>query len=172
MGNYYILINSANNPELCLIHWDLLDSNKLIGEDYLFMESQKDHEFRAKTLADMAKIWNDTKFIGHFENESCIRAMKEFSKALVPYNKYPRLYFDFEGFDTLTYIEFIPGMTYLKFGVYNYVNILQPYEYLQSFAETFTEKTEIEAWLNYLQKKQAFLKTLSSSDKGWYITQY
>lgn len=126
MGNYSKFITMANSPENCLIDWNKMDVSKLtqclMREQYNLPSDE-----RPKTLADMALIWDDTKFIGYFDKEY-LESLQEFCRCLIPYNNYPRIYYEYPGFDTLAFIEFIPGkQQYIDVGFFEFAHLVNPW---------------------------------------------
>lgn len=119
MGNYSWLITTRNQPENCEIDWSAMNTN-LLYRHWLLEECHKEAEdVRPHTLEQMAKRWHDTKFCGYFD-EDYIKSLQEFCLHLKPYGSYPRLYYDYEGFEQLWCLEFIPGTTTVNYSVYSY----------------------------------------------------
>lgn len=77
------------------------------------------HKEKFPTLLDVAKQFDDTKFIGYF-NSDLMNALSEFNKHLVPYGSFPRVYYDYEGNDELWCLEFIPGTYVFNLLLYNF----------------------------------------------------
>lgn len=124
MGNYSWLRASRNAPEICRINWSAMDTTKLFKHWILQDCYEAKDEERPSTLADMAKRWDDTKFCGYFTNEY-IEALGEFTRCLMPYNSFPRLYYENEGWDELWCLEFHPGTTTILISRYSYTTDLK-----------------------------------------------
>lgn len=123
MGNYSYLVGLRNNSEDCIIDWDNMNLNNLKSY-YIQNEYTKPVEERAKTLADMAKVLNDTKLCGYLDADY-IMTLEEFCKHLIPYNCHPRLYYKFEGWHEIWCFEFIPGTGIVNYGVYDYGTLFE-----------------------------------------------
>jgi hypothetical protein len=120
MGNYSWLRNMLNGADLCHIHWDKMDPTKIQGNYTLFYEyDTHDVKDRAKTLAEMAERWDDTKLYGYLTNEHNI-ALKEFCRCLEPVNFFPRLYYEYEGWDRLVCFEFHPGTETILIAIFDF----------------------------------------------------
>ena len=116
MGNYSLLYTMLNSPEKCLIDWSKADTTKL----YKLASLKRMHiENRPTTLKDVADCWNDTKFIGYLDKDN-IDATIEFCRCLIPYGQLPRLYYEFEGCDTICCFEFHPGTTTVMYAATYY----------------------------------------------------
>lgn len=113
MGNYSWLRKMINNPDGCRINWEKANTQKLFKKwfmEHCFLMDNTQKTQRPTTLADMAKLWDNTKFIQYFDN-NYIESLQEFSRILEPCNAFPRLYYEFEGYDELYCLEFHPGTT-------------------------------------------------------------
>jgi hypothetical protein len=171
MGNYSWLVTTRNNAEGCKIDWDSMDTNLLFKDYHLQDEYKKDKNERCKTLAEMAEIWDDTKFCSYFD-EPYIMALQEFCRHLKPCGSHPRLYYDYEGFDQLWCLEFVPGTDIINWAVYNFhkeVKDAIPYPKELEECEHYTKEIQdIEE--EYSEKMEAFRKsvmeTLPERD-GW-----
>jgi hypothetical protein len=95
------------NTEILCGHWTL-------GYAYEMEASE-----RPKTLDDMAYRWSDTKFCSYFD-DAYINALQEFCLHLKPYGCTPRLYYDVSDYEQLWCIEFVPGTTTVRIGIYDY----------------------------------------------------
>ncbi|NBR61414.1 MAG: hypothetical protein EBT86_07150, partial [Actinobacteria bacterium] len=68
MGNYSYLKKVVNNANGCRINWDKANTEKLF-KHWLMEDVYKLKDKRPETLADMAKKWDDTKFVGYLDND-------------------------------------------------------------------------------------------------------
>jgi len=164
MGNYSWLFATRNNAKGCRIDWASMNTEKLF-RSALLEETYSDSE-RPDTLEDMAQIFHDTKFCNYLD-EDYIVALGEFTRHLIPYGSFPRLYFEYEGYSAAYCFEFYPGtstimMTTLKFS--QLLRDLPPHP--EKVKENYTVDEE-EAWeLLHEAKKQDILKTLPECE-GW-----
>lgn len=156
MGNYSWLRALRNNPEGCIINWNAMNTSKLYMNYHLMCEHEKPENERAKTLADMAHIWNDTKFVGYFDKDY-ITALQEFTLHLKPYDCTPRLYYEYEGWEELWYIEFIPGTEIVNYGVCRFSSFMEDMpKHPEEYMKPYTSEDE-EQWCN---DRDAFKKAL------------
>jgi len=123
MGNYSYLKMVVNNANGCRINWDKANTAKLF-KHWLMEDVYKLKDERPETLADMAKKWDDTKFVGYLDNDY-IESLMEFCRILEPCDTFPRLYYDYEGYDQLWYLEFYPGTEKILYGIFEFTNILK-----------------------------------------------
>jgi hypothetical protein len=120
MGNYSLLRRILHSPEKCIIDWNKADTRKLYAH-YLLEDIHKNQ--RASNLAEVADIWSDTKLCGYLTIDY-ITAIQELCKCLIPYGEFPRLYYDYEGFDMLCCFVFFPGTETVMYGTIDYSNEL------------------------------------------------
>lgn len=147
------------NTDLLYKHWILEECHKMSVAE------------RPTTLADMARRWHDTKFCGYFD-EDYITALQEFCRHLVPYGSYPRIYYEYEGYDIFWCLEFIPGTDIIQSGQYRYNKEMKgapvyPKE-LEECEEYTDEIGHIEEEYNDKRRQfeDALLNTLPEKD-GW-----
>ena len=166
MGNYSWLFDTRNNAEGCLINWDAMDAEQFKNVYILDKEYNKSPAERAKTLADRARVWHDTKFIGYFD-ESYVSALEEFCRHLVPYGSYPRLYYDYEGWEELWCIEFIPGSGVVNWATYKYHHLMNDKpKHPEDISDTYTVEDET-AWCEAMDayKNKVFASIVDA--EGW-----
>lgn len=80
------------------------------------MDTDKIFKFRplkkcytvVSNLEELAKEFNETKLFG-YHTDDLMEALTELAKGLEPYNCFPRLYFEWEGANSMICYEFIPG---------------------------------------------------------------
>lgn len=122
MGTYSWFITTRNNAEGCKINWEAMDTEKI------FKSSVLKHCYhsspRPETVLEVAKQFDERKLIGYLTND-ILEALYEFSKQLIPYGCFPRLYYDYEGDDQIWCIEFVPGSKQINWFVFNYENLLE-----------------------------------------------
>jgi hypothetical protein len=167
MGNYSYFVAALNNAAACAIDWDAMDTSILYKDYHLEDEHKKPAEERAKTLADMGAVWHGSKFIGYL-NADYIAALMEFTRHLAPCGAHPRLYFEFEGYDELWVVEFVPGAGIVNIGSRRAWD-KQPADYPKHPAdkgEKYTDADE-EKWAveNETYRKAAFLRLIDAD--GW-----
>lgn len=171
MGNYSWLQELRNNPENCEIDWDSMDTNRLYKHWLLQECHMESPEKRPQNLDQMAKRWHNTKFCGYWD-EHYVIALQEFCKHLKPYGSHPRLYYDYEGYDQLWCIEFIPGTEIVNWAVYNYhkdMDDAPPYPKALEDCESYTDEiAEIEEAYNEEHNafREEILSQLPDRD-GW-----
>lgn len=171
MGNYSWLTATRNQPENCEIGWNAMDTN-LLYKEWLLEECHKETaDKRPLNLDQMANRWHDTKFCGYWDQDYIV-ALQEFCKHLKPYGSHPRLYYDYEGFDQLWCLEFIPGTDIIHWAAYSY------YEDMKAGPEYPKELEECESYTDeiamieeeYSERHNAYresiLKQLPDRD-GW-----
>lgn len=118
MGNYSYLRRMLNNPAACHINWDIMD--KIVFSHWIFTSIFKENpDERPQTLEDMANKWHNTKFYGYLDH-NYIADIKDFCRCLKPCGSFPRLYFEYEGFDLLVCLEFHPGTTNVLMSTCNF----------------------------------------------------
>jgi hypothetical protein len=140
------------NTERLFKHWSLSDAYEMEPED------------RPKTLADMAQLWHDTKFFGYLDDEY-ITALEEFCLHLKPYGSHPRLYYEYEGFEMLCSMEFVPGTTDIYTAEYDFGDDLD--EACPAYEGDGDESDASEAAYDARQLfKETFMKTLPENE-GW-----
>jgi hypothetical protein len=118
MGQYSWLIGTRNSADLCKINWAAMDTeilfkNKVLETCYT----------NCLTLAEVAKEFDDTKFMGYLDS-TCIKALIEFNRHLIPYGSFPRLYYDYEGLNQVWALEFVPGQPYIHLLMFSYNNFI------------------------------------------------
>lgn len=87
-------------------------------------ETYEMKDYRPETLADMAKIWNDTKFYGYFDTPYIV-SLCEFCRCLEPYDSFPQLYYEYEGWEQLVCLEFHAGTETIMISLFDYANELK-----------------------------------------------
>lgn len=122
MGNYSFLRATRNNPEQCIIDWDLMQTDEITHYHLVDYLSSKDD--RPKTLQEMAERWDESKFIGYM-NRDLIQSLIEFCKGLKPYGCNPRLYYEYEGMAQIWCVEFVPGTGIVNVAVYDYAPVME-----------------------------------------------
>jgi hypothetical protein len=170
MGNLSWLQKMMNSPEKCLINWEKANTDKLF-KHWLLQDTYLSEDERPKTLADMANVWNDTKFIGYLNN-SYIEALIEFNRILEPYGSFPRLYFEYEGFDELWCLEFHPGTDIILMNVFTFTQLLKKEnipkhpEEIKSYNDITTE--EYQEWDDiYNAAKDKVIENAIHLIDGW-----
>lgn len=161
-----------NQPDLCEIDWDSMLTSKLYKSWLLEHCHQEGPEKQPRTLEQMANRWHDTKFCGYWD-EGYIEALQEFCKHLKPYGSHPRLYYEYEGYDQLWCLEFIPGTGIVNWATYDYhkelKQIAPPYpEELESY-EKYTDaiaELEDEYWGKHREVREALQEKLPDRE-GW-----
>lgn len=103
MGTYSFYLTSRNNATGCKIDWKSMDTKKLFQSYTL-----KNCYMKMDNLEEVAKELNETKLFG-YHTESLMEALDEFTRHLIPYDCFPRVYYEYEGGDYLICYEFIPG---------------------------------------------------------------
>jgi hypothetical protein len=113
MGNYSYLYATSNGAKKCKIHWELCKPFKT----WLLNDLRESGTI--KTLDELGHTLTDTKLIGYLDNEY-IHDLCELSMHLECDDELstPRLYFDYEGWYELYYIEFHPSKDIVFMGVY------------------------------------------------------
>lgn len=156
MGNYSILRGTRNNANDCIINWDAMDISKLYKNFILEDEHKKPAVKRAKSLGEMAELWNSTKFVGYFDNDT-ITALCEFSRNLLQYGCRPRLYYEFEGWNQLWCLEFVPGTTIINYSIL----VLTPYlEMAPKHPELCGIKATVENETAWMKSEASFMEKL------------
>lgn len=163
MGNYSYLFATGNGAKRCKIVWSKCKPLK----QWILKELQEKN--KNMTLARFAKKLHDTKFISYLDNEY-ITDLIEINKHLELKDKKeyytPRLYFDYEGWNDLYYIEFHPGTEKIFQGVYHYFE-----EELPKFPNDATEEDEE----LYEQQRKIVIDKIHqramSDNNGWKVIQ-
>ena len=158
MGNYSWLRKMMNAPERCLINWEKADTSKLFK--HWLMEETYSSTDKPINLAEMAKIWNDTKFFGYFENDY-ITALCEFCRCLEPYDSFPQLYYEYEGFDEMVCLEFHPGTETIMVSTFCFTDELKK-ENLPPHPEEVKENVTAEEYREYNQHEEDARKRVFS----------
>jgi hypothetical protein len=98
MGNYSYL-RKIINGEKCNIIWDRANQEILLK--YWILRQAYNSDNRPTTLAELAKYFNDTKFIGYFDDDiDNIAALKELCRILEPSDGIPEIWFTFDANDS------------------------------------------------------------------------
>ena len=113
MGNYSHLYATRNGASQCRIHWDQcrpLHTYQLVGLQKIGLEM---------TLEELGHTLDDTKLIGYLEPDY-ISDLREICRHMSVTGEpcTPRLYFDYEGWSELYYLEFHPGTDVVLMGIY------------------------------------------------------
>lgn len=156
MGNVSWLLKMMNCPHNCKIHWDRMDTTKLF-ESYFMQTVYEKTENRPQNLAEMAQLWDDTKFYGYLDNNYII-SLKEFCKGLEAYDTFPRLYYEHEGWFEIICFEFCPGTETIRIGICDFDEEFEkagPPVY-----ENYTEQQEEEYEKQYQQVKNAVIEQM------------
>jgi hypothetical protein len=149
MGNYSWLFKTLNSPEKCMIDWSKADTSILYK--HWFMQDMHT-EKRPSNLEEVAHLWNDTKLFGYLTDDY-IDAITEFCKCLIPYGAFPRLYYEYEGYDMLVCFEFHPGTDIVRYSTLSFTkeldkeNIPPHPEHCKPYDEKITQE-EYEEWDN------------------------
>jgi hypothetical protein len=182
MGNVSWLRKLLNCPENCKINWDAADVEKLCreyvikllykGEDcFCNEEYEKDDKGRPRTLADLAKVLSNTKFIGYLDN-NYVESLQELCRILEPCGSFPRLYYEYEGFDELWCMEFHPGTTDILLSSYQFggdlkrENIPPHHDDIKNYTNVAQE--EYDEWDNINdQAREKVIANAVNSVDGW-----
>lgn len=130
MGNFSWLAATRNNATGTRIRWELADPALLRGNNTLYdcwehrdapdgrwTNHNYDRTERRlpRTLAELAEELNDTKLCGYL-NAAMIAAFNELSRILEPNGCFPRIYYEYEGWDEVWFLEFHPGESRINLG--------------------------------------------------------
>lgn len=118
MGNYSWLVGTRNSVETCKIDWQAMNTDILFKDPTLKRCYKK-----SETLLDVAKEFDDTKFMGYLDTQ-CINALVEFNRHLIPYGSFPRIYYDYEGMNQVWALEFVPGQNYVNLLMFSYNTLI------------------------------------------------
>ena len=108
MGNvsYLRYVNSSAN--VVAINWD-----NVPAKTKTYLEDSKTDESHPlpTTVADLAKCFHDTKFIGYLTEEPLQMLLDiSYHGCVKSISKYrPRIYYEYEGFNQINFVEFHPG---------------------------------------------------------------
>ena len=120
MGNYSWLVAMRNAAESCRIRWELADVAKLRGGNYNYRLAdicRKPIAERPQTLGALAAVLDDSKFCGYLD-AGYIGALRELGRILDPSGGcFPRIYYEYEGWDEVWFFEFHPGTERVVQGV-------------------------------------------------------
>jgi hypothetical protein len=103
MGTYSFYLTSRNNAAGCKINWQAMNRDKL----FKFRPLKKSYTI-ISNLEELAEEFDETKLFG-YHTEELMDALNELAKGLEPYGCFPRLYFKWEGANSMICYEFIPG---------------------------------------------------------------
>ena len=106
MGTYSWYITSRNNADTCKINWKSINTDILYKSTVLQSCYEEAHKY--PTLQKVAERFDETKLMGYLTHDF-IMALMELSNNLIPNGSFPRIYYEYEGSDTLWCLEFIPG---------------------------------------------------------------
>lgn len=150
MGNYSFFITHAHADE-CLVCWETMDAASLSGDWRLeealkaTMDASSSRHQPSKTLADVGRLWNETKFYGYW-NDKRITALRELSRNLTMTNNNvaPRLFFTHEDNDDVICLEFVPGRAEVRGAAWNPHTCEDEYEcnWMDKFPECKAIKIE------------------------------
>lgn len=148
MGNYSYLIYTLNCKNTIIDIKKVLDfiSNKDNYQhddwDYASIDENDIKEFKIVSLEDYAKSKHDRKFIQYLTPNS-IKTLQIISKYTTSTNeidKNPKIFYEYEGWDELYYIEFVLGTEKIYLGYYAFDFDEQNDEYKNSIKEIYTEE--------------------------------
>ena len=181
MGNVSWLHMVMNGAEQCKINWDVGEITKLCGTYSIeclyngihFNDNkyEKDDKGRPKTLADLAKALHNTKFIGYLNN-NYVESLQELCRILEPCAAFPRLYYEFEGWDELYCLEFYPGTVDILLSSYWFENDLKQEnipshpEDLKKYNQITSEEYTVWEEINDKARQKVMNAAINSVD-GW-----
>jgi hypothetical protein len=122
MGNYSWLVATRNAADSCRIRWELADVAKLRGGEYNYRLKEEILALpiaeRPQTLGALAAVLDDSKFVGYLD-AGYIGALQELGRILEPVEGgcFPRIYYEYEGWDEVWFFEFYPGTERVVQGV-------------------------------------------------------
>lgn len=162
MGNFSYLYATRNGASKCTIVWNQCKPFKT----YLLHELQE--KGVTMTLEELGHHLDDTKLIGYL-NADYINDLCELSFHLFCGGEpcMPRLYFDYEGWDDLYYLEFHPGTYVVLEGVYHPDDSI--------FPKCPDDDDDTKIWAQYERKREEVTKHLHETAmdhvEGWKISQ-
>lgn len=121
MGTYSFLITTRNNTDSCKINWEKVNKEIICRNRYL--QSCYEDPTNYDTLQKIAERLNETKFVGYLTDDFK-EALIELNRNLIPYNCFPRIYYEYEGSDHAYCFEFIPGTENINVTICDYTHLV------------------------------------------------
>jgi hypothetical protein len=171
MGNYSYLLYVTNNCKKTLIDISKIPDSG--NNDYIYTFSD---EFKnIKTLQDFAEYKNGGKLFGYMTQDT-IKTIESISQNSIINNddkeyenNHPRMYFEYEGWDEIYYLEFIVGHSIVNVGKHAF-NFNDIYFEKQMKEIYFDEKDEhiIHEKVNEI-RKQYMLNLIFDKFTNWNV---
>src|SRR3989338_9384646 len=113
MGNLSWLFATRNGANKCKIDWSKCPELNRYGACIL---EEMRTENSSSTLQEIAEAFDDSKLFGYLTAQF-IKDLITVNKLLTGGDKYmPRLYYEYEGWFQLNYLEFHPGTDVIMIG--------------------------------------------------------
>lgn len=136
MGNSSWFIHACNGADVCMIDWDNIDQNMLLPCYRLYVVYKSSE---VKSLEDIGNLLDGSYLYGHLDT-AMINSFKHVCEHLLPCRSFPRLYFEYEGWDLAFYLEFYPGTKRIVLGTHDFTKLRD--KLYPNYSENFTEEEE------------------------------
>lgn len=172
MGNYSYLITTNEAAKQCNVRWEDVNPLKLTGRaSYIKDMYDAEDESQPDTISQIAEMLDSTKIFGYLTNDF-IEALQEISKCCVfeaedtTANK-PRIYYEVEDFEHLSYLEFHPGNSKIVVGTYD-LSKDEDY-FLPDVPDDSDADSDdwIEYWENRKFSKNVMFTKIIEAGQGW-----
>lgn len=172
MGNYSYLITTNEAAKKCKVRWEDVNPTKLTGRAYHIKDMyDAENESQPNTISQIAEMLNSTKLFGYLTNDY-IESLQEISKCCIlevedtTANK-PRIYYEVEDFEHLSYLEFYPGSSKIVVGTYD-LSKDEDYFLPDVPDESDTDGDDWnEYWINRKFSKNVMFTKIIESGQGW-----
>jgi hypothetical protein len=172
MGNYSYLITTNEAAKQCKIRWEDVNPSKLTGRaSYIKDMYDAEDESQPDTISQIAEMLDSTKIFGYLTNDY-IEALQEISKCCIleaedtTANK-PRIYYEVEDFEHLSYLEFYPGNSKIVVGTYD-LSKDEDYFLPDVPDDSDTDGDDWnEYWINRKFSKNVMFTKIIESGQGW-----
>ena len=115
MGHMSLLLCCSNDARRCQIRWKKI-STKRFCSAYNLLAAYNARD-KIHTLEDLAQFLSGKKMFGYLD-KAYIDGFYELSRCLTEQPCRPRIYYEQENLDSISFLEFMPGKEYVDIGCY------------------------------------------------------
>ena len=173
MGNYSWLLKIINGDNT-IIDWKLIIPEINFHNNQFYIDI--DDSSKISSITDLSDYLNDTKLFGYLNNNYIKSLCKislhtKFIDNTKDITKYPKMYFEEEGWDRIHFLEFHPGYEDVYWGSYAFDINYHEMEESIKIIKKITDEQKIYEEIN-LKKKEYMLNLINDKFTNWTIKKF